>query len=55
MVLIRYPALSKGYVMHREHPNGVMIEIDSRNVDFLKDEFPTIGEVKKDVDLFELQ
>ena len=32
-----------------------MTEIDSRNVDFLEDEFPTIGEVKKDVELFELQ
>ena len=55
MVFIRYPAQSKGYVMYGEHPNGGMIEIDSRNVDFLKIEFPTIGEVKKDVKLFELQ
>ena len=41
--------------MYGEHPNGGMTEIDSRNVDFLEDEFPTIGEVKKDVELFELQ
>jgi len=41
--------------MHGEHPNGGMTEIDSRNVDFLKNEFPTIGEFKKDVELFELQ
>ena len=32
-----------------------MTEIDSRNVDFREDEFLTIGEVKKDVELFELQ
>jgi len=32
-----------------------MTEIDSRNVDFLNDEFLTISEVKKDVELFELQ
>ena len=55
MMFIRYPAQFKGYVMYGEHPNGGMIKIDSRNVDFLEDEFPTIGEVKKDVKLFELQ
>ena len=41
--------------MYGEHPNGGMTEIDSHNVDFLEDEFPTIGEVKKDVELIELQ
>ena len=41
--------------MYGEHPNGCMTEIDSRNIDFLENEFPTIGEVKKDVELFELQ
>ena len=55
MVFIRYPVQSKGYVMYGEYPNGGMTEIDSRNVDFFKDEFPTIGEVKKYVELFELQ
>ena len=47
MVVIRYPAHSKAYVMYGEHPNGGMIEIESRNVDFLEDEFPRIGEIKK--------
>ena len=41
--------------MYEEYSNGGMIEIDSYNVDFLEDEFPTIGEVKKDAELFELQ
>ena len=41
-------------MMYEEHPNGGMIEIDSRNVDFLENKFPTIGEVKKDVQLYEL-
>jgi len=54
MVFIRYLAQSKGYVMYGEHPNGGMIDIDSCNVDFLEDEFSTIGEIKKDVELFEL-
>jgi len=55
MVFIKYCAQSKDYVMYEEHPNGGMIGIDFRNVDFFKDEFPTIGEIKKDVELFELQ
>lgn len=55
MVFIRYPEHSKGYVMYREHLSGGMKEIDSRNVDFFEDEFPTIGEVKQDLQLYELQ
>jgi len=54
MVFIRYPAQFKRYVMYGEHPNSGMTDIDSHNVDFLEDEFPTIGEVKKDIELFEL-
>ena len=54
MVFIRYPAQFKGYMMYGEHPSGGMIEIDFRNVNFLENEFPTIGEVKQDVELFEL-
>jgi len=41
--------------MYGEHPDGGMTEINSHKVDFLEDEFPTIGEIKKDVELFELQ
>ena len=55
MVFIRYSEHSKGYVIYREHPNGGMKEVDSRNVDFLEDEFPSLGEVKKDSQLYELQ
>jgi len=32
-----------------------MMEIDFYNVDFLEDEFPSIGEIKKDLKLYELQ
>jgi len=46
MVFIRYSEHSKGYVMYGEHPDGGMKKVDSRNVDFLEDEFPSIGEVK---------
>ena len=54
MVFIRYSEHSKGYVMYGEHPNGGMIEVDSRNVEFLEDEFPSIGEIKQDTALYEL-
>jgi len=30
-----------------------MTEIESRNVNFLEDEFPSIGEIKKDLELYE--
>jgi len=49
MLFIRYPEHSKGYVLFGEHPNGVMTKIDSRNVDFLEDEFPSIGDMKQDL------
>ena len=54
MVFIRYLAHSKGYVMYGERLNGGMIEINSRNVDFLEDEFPSIGEIIKDLKLYDL-
>jgi len=55
MVFRRYSEHSKGYVMYGEHPDGDMKEVDSRNIDFLEDEFPSIGEVKNDSQLYELQ
>ena len=41
--------------MYREHINGGMTEMDSRNVNFLKDELSSIGEIKKDLELYESQ
>jgi len=32
-----------------------MTEIKSHNVDFLEDKFPSISEIKKDLELYELQ
>jgi len=55
MAFIRYSEHSKGYVMYGEQPDGGMKEVDSRNVDFLEDEFPSIGEAKRDSQLYELQ
>jgi len=49
MVFIRHPKHSKEYVMFGEHPNGGMTKMDSRNVDLLEDEFPSISEIKQDL------
>ena len=54
MVFIRYPEHSKGFVLYGEHPNGGMTEVDSRNVEFLQDEFPSNGEINQDTTLYEL-
>ena len=37
--------------MFIEYPNGGMTELASRNIDFLEDQFPEIGEVKNDLEL----
>ena len=41
--------------MYRGHHNRGITEVDSCKVDFLKDEFLSINEIKKDVKLYELQ
>ncbi|KAF8405902.1 hypothetical protein HHK36_007980 [Tetracentron sinense] len=54
-IFIRYSESSKGYVMYGEHPNGGMIEVESRDIDFIKIDFPSIGDANKDLDLYELE
>ena len=54
LVFIRYPTHFKGYVIYGKQPNGGMTKIYAYNVDFLKDEFSSIGEIKRDVELYEL-
>jgi len=41
--------------MFGEHINGGMAEVASCNIKFLKDEFPSVDEIKKDLKLYELQ
>jgi len=41
--------------MYGEHSNGGMTEIECRNVDFLENEFLSVGEIKKDLELYGLQ
>ncbi|KAL0445209.1 UNVERIFIED_CONTAM: hypothetical protein Slati_2243600 [Sesamum latifolium] len=55
LILIRYCEHSKGYVMYGEHPDKGMAEIESRDVDFPKDEFPSISEVKGNLEHNELR
>uniref|UniRef100_A0A2N9ER04 Integrase catalytic domain-containing protein n=1 Tax=Fagus sylvatica TaxID=28930 RepID=A0A2N9ER04_FAGSY len=54
-IFIRYSDSSKGYVMYGEHPNGGMTEIESRDIDFIETDFPSIGEANRDLDLYELE
>ncbi|KAK2973062.1 hypothetical protein RJ640_023559 [Escallonia rubra] len=44
-----------GYVMYGEHSNGGRTEIESRDVDFIKSDFPSIGDTSKNLDLYELE
>ncbi|XP_020112140.1 uncharacterized protein LOC109726761 [Ananas comosus] len=41
---IRRQLTIPGYVMYGKHPDGGMTEIESRDVDFLENDFPDIGE-----------
>uniref|UniRef100_A0A2N9HFT4 Integrase catalytic domain-containing protein n=1 Tax=Fagus sylvatica TaxID=28930 RepID=A0A2N9HFT4_FAGSY len=54
-IFIRYSDSSKGYVMYGEHPNGGMTEIESRDIDFIETDFPSIGNANRDLDLYELE
>ena len=54
-IFIRYLESSKGYVTYGEHSDGGMTEIESRDVNFIEDDFPSISEVKQDLLLYELQ
>ena len=41
--------------MYGEHSNGGMTEIESHDVNFIEDEFPSISEAKQNLQLYELQ
>ena len=54
-IFIRYLENSKGYLMYGEHSDGGMTEIESYDVNFIEDDFPSISEAKEDLQLYELQ
>ena len=41
--------------MFGEHPDGGKTEVDSRDVDFIENDFPRIGDVNESLDLYELE
>ena len=43
-IFIRYLESSKGYVMYGEHSDGGMTEIESRDVNFIENDFPSTSE-----------
>lgn len=54
-IIIRYSEGLKGYVMYGEQPSGGMTKIESHDVAFIENNFPSIGEAKKDLELYKLQ
>src|SRR3954469_148123 len=52
-IFLRYPKGSKGYVFLGENDDGTRTELESRNANFLEQEFPSIGETSRDIDFFE--
>jgi transposase InsO family protein len=53
-IFIKYSEHSKGYVLIGEQPDGSVTEMESRDVDFIENEFPSRGEVDKDLTLYEM-
>ena len=51
MVFLRHVKHSKRYVMFGEHLNTSMTKVGFHNVKFLEDEFPSLGEIKKHLQL----
>ena len=47
-IFIRYSKFSKGYIFLGEDVNGRVIEIESRDVIFLEEDFPKNGEIHGD-------
>ena len=54
-IFIRYPEISKGYVLVGEQEDGTVNEYESQDGTFLEREFPTLEEVSNDFTLYETQ
>lgn len=52
-VFVRYPEVSKGYVLVGEQENGQVTEMESRDVTFIEDQFPKLGDIGQDFSLYE--
>ena len=53
-IFIRYNEHSKGYVFIGEHEDGRVTELESRDATFLEDDFPCMGEIDRDLYLYEM-
>ena len=53
-IFIRYSEHSKGYVLIGEQLDGSVTELESHDADFIESEFPNIGEVEKNLTLYEM-
>ena len=52
---IRYPQGSKGYVIFGEHLDGGKTEVNSHDIDFIENDFPSIDDVNESLYLYELE
>ena len=52
---MRYHEVLKGYVFIGEQKNGTVTEFKSRDVVFIENEFPKLGDVGQDFTLYETQ
>ena len=53
-IFIRYSEHFKGYVFIGEHEDGIVTKLKSQNVTFLEDDFPCMGEIDRDLHLYEM-
>lgn len=53
-IFICYPEHSKSYVFIGENTNGSILELESRDVTFIENDFPSRGELQKDFHLLEM-
>ena len=54
-IFIRYSELSKGFVFVGEKADGRVIELESRDVVFLEEDYSTKGEIEKDFQFYEMK
>ena len=54
-IFIIYSESSKGYIFLRDDINGSVTEIESRDVIFLEEDFPGLGEIDRDTHFYEME
>ena len=53
-IFIRCNEHSKVYVFIGEHVDRIVTKLESRDVTFLEDDFPRMGEIDRDLHLYEM-